>query len=766
MFVRRVLQFSCRHAILVIVLTVLATAGFGYFASRLKLNPDVESLLPENAGLRALQNRHRQGGASGEYLVVAVESPEPFGLEKLAVLHDVLRRLEELPGLESGVTPFNLITFEKRGSRLVAVPVAPERRAPRSAEELELFRRRLSGTPYAENLVLSRDRTVLAALFPAVKPADFASLMASVRALTAPLAAHYRLYLSGSVPFVERTGLYLSRDLAVLFAAGAALILLFYFLSYRTLRGVLLPFLVVLLGSTWSLGLMALLGFSLTLLNMVTPPLLLTVGSSYGIHLLNAYYRSPASARQRGGRLPEALEEVSGTILWASLISIIGFASLAATDIRQVREFAVVTTFGTVSCAVLALLFFPAALSLLPATGRRQVRRVRAGALSGMLLRLAGFVVHRRWAIAAALVAAAAACALALPRLRTDTDTIGYFPRHDPAVRDMYFLTGKLGGFDEINLTLLAPGGEAGYFLRPEALARVAELEEGMRALPDICYAVSFSSYLRFLNRVLNGENRIPADRTLTLYLSRLLRALAADPEAGRTVAGLSNADYSSLTLSMRIYNSRTGKFINEQGLRDLLARLRPLVDSCLPEGVHGEFWGMSLQYLSLADLLRRNLARSFGLSVLLVLAVAALSFRSLRYGLLAIVPLVVGMALNFVLMALARIPLDMTTIMVSSVAVGMGVDDAIHFILSYRRRLGRAGGDGRRSVSATLLVTGRPIFLTSLSIVAGMLVLALSSFRPIVYFGVLVSFTLAATCAATLLALPALLALTARKRA
>jgi predicted RND superfamily exporter protein len=756
--IRRILQFSCRNSLLVILVTVLATLAFGYFASRLRVNPDVESLIPENAAVRQLMNRYRQGGLSGEYLVVAVSSPDCFELAKLGAYDEALRRLEQLPELEPGVTPFNLITFEKKATRLAAVPLAPERRAPRTPEELELFRRRLAGTPYAANLVVSRDLTVLAAFFPAAPIRDFASLMRRVREITAPLEGHYRVYLSGSIPFVDRTGFYLSRDLTVLFAAAAGLILLFYFLAYRTVRGVLLPFLVVLVGTAWSLGLMSALGFSLTLLNIVTPPLLLTVGSSYGIHILNQYYRS--SAAREAEWLAGALEEVSGTILWASLISIIGFASLVVTNIRQVREFAVVTSFGTVSCALLALFFFPAILSRLPPPHRRQLRRVRAGLLSGMLLRLSRFVIRRRWPIAGALGACALGFALSLPYIRTDTDTIGYFPRSDRVVQDMYFLTGKLGGFDELNLSLLAPEAEAGYFLRPEVLARVDAMEKRLAAIPDICYAVSFASYVRFLNQVASGEDRIPETRAPILLLSRFVRALAAEAGGSNPVAGLANEDFSRLTLSFRIYNSRTGKFINEQGLRDLLDGMKPIIAAGLPAEVRSELWGMGLQYLSLSDLLRSNLARSFGMSVLLVLAVAVLSFRSLRYGLLAVVPLVSGMMLNFLLMALARIPLDMTTIMVSSVAVGMGVDDAIHFILSYRRRRARVPGDAHRAVAVTLVVTGRPIFLTSLAIVAGLLVLVLSSFRPIVYFGILVAFTLAATCASTLVVLPALLAL------
>ncbi len=758
--IRRILRISCRHSLLVILLTVAATAFFGWFAARLHVNPDVESLIPENSAVRQLMQRHRQSGLSGEYLVVAVESAEPFDIGRLAVLHDVLRRLEELPELERGITPFNLVTFEKQGTRLMAVPMAPGQRAPATPEELDLFRRRLTGTPYAENLVVSADGTVLCAIFPAAAIRDFSAVMRTVRGIVSALDGHYRSYLSGSLPFMDRTGVYLSRDLGLLFVVAMAVLLLFYFLAYRSLRGVLLPFLVVTIGTVWCLGLMSLLGFTLTLLNIVTPPLLLTVGSSYGIHILNRYYRSSPQMHRGKEWLIGALEEVSGTILWASLVSIIGFISLIFTSIRQVREFAVVTSFGTISCAVLAILFFPAVLSRLKPPRRQQVQRVRAGALSGMLLALSRFVLRRRWPIVAALLLFAVAFGLTLPFIRTDTDTIGYFPRRDPVVQDMYFLTGKLGGFDELNLTLRAPGGEAGYFLRPEALRAVSALELELRRIPDICYAVSFASYLRFLNRVSSGADTIPDARAPILLLSRFVRALAAEGAGSNPAAGLSNADFSEMTLSFRIYNSRTGKFINEQGLRDLLARMQPQIAAGLPAGVQSEMWGMGLQYLSLSDLLRGNLAISFGGSVLLVLLISILSFRSLSFGLLAVVPLVSGMMLNFILMAVVGIPLDMTTIMVSSVAVGMGVDDAIHFILSYRRRRRQVPGGARRAVSAVLLSTGRPIFLTSLSIVAGLLVLGLASFRPIVYFSVLVVFTLAATCASTLVVLPALLSL------
>jgi hypothetical protein len=179
-----------------------------------------------------------------------------------------------------------------------------------------------------------------------------------------------------------------------------------------------------------------------------------------------------------------------------------------------------------------------------------------------------------------------------------------------------------------------------------------------------------------------------------------------------------------------------------------------------LPEAIKTEIWGMSLQYLALSDLLRQTLVKSMLLSIIFVLIIATLAFRSPVYGLLTIVPLVSGVMLNFILMALLGIPLDMTTIMVSSIAVGVGVDDAIHFLLHYRRQVKVYPDDHRQALGETLIITGRPILLTTLSIAAGLIVLALASFRPIVYFGVLVVFTLSAACASTLIVLPALLLL------
>ena len=752
------LSFACRHSVVVFIVTAVLSLFFGYSSFKLSVDPNVESLIPENTEIRQLMARYQQEGVSGEYLLLAVESDNPFDIDRLSVFHRVLNELEGLPELEPGITPFNLMTFEKQGSRLTVVPVAPEQQAPRTNEELSLFKRRLLGSPHAENLVVSKDGTVLNAVFPAGAIDDFSILMDEVTEIVSPLEGFYTYYLSGSIPFVDKTGEYLSRDLARLFSLSALIILLFYFFGFRTLRGVLLPFGVVVLGTLWSLGFMSLLGYSLTIVNIIIPPLVLTLGSSYSIHILNEYYRSGSKERRERYWVVGVVETVNRTIMMAAGTTIVGFLGLLATSIRQTREFALSAGFGILSCALLSLFFFPALLSRLAPPKDVQIRRVRTGLLARIMVGLGSFVIRRKFYIIASLLLVAVVFGIVLPRINTNTDTIGYFPQAEKVVQDMYFLTSKLGGFDEISITLTAPDSTPGYFLQLENLAEVSELELGLRSIPDISYSLSFPSYLRFLNQVMSGMDEIPKTRGPVILLSRFLKILAGEGSANLGAANLSNEDFSQLTLSFRVYNSQTQKFIDEQGLRNLLDEIEKQLATSLPSEIHSEIWGMSLQYLTLSDLLRQNLARSILISIALVLGITTVAFRSVRFGFLATVPLFMGIMFNFVFMGILGIPLDMTTIMVSAVAIGVGVDDAIHFLLYYRKHLKEHGGDRQKAVKQTLAVTGRPILLTTMSIVGGLLVLSLASFRPIVYFGILVVVTLSAACASTLIVLPAIL--------
>jgi uncharacterized protein len=196
-----------------------------------------------------------------------------------------------------------------------------------------------------------------------------------------------------------------------------------------------------------------------------------------------------------------------------------------------------------------------------------------------------------------------------------------------------------------------------------------------------------------------------------------------------------------------------------------VLADLDELQAEYVPPEVEIQRWGPLLRYLPLSDLLQRDAVRSTVIAALLIVAITAAGFRSLLYGLYAVIPLVTGIMINVLFLYVTGIPLDALTIMVSSIAIGVGVDDAIHFLIQFRRQWAKGTLDIRTAVTRTMNITGRPIVLTTLAIDGGLIVLGFGVFKPIVYFGLMVIITLSAACLGTVLVLPAVLSVGRGKR-
>lgn len=765
----RILSFPRRHPWPVIAATAALSALFGFFATRLRVDTDLANLLPKDTEVYRLIERYGAGQADSSALVVAVRGDELFRPDVLAGFAETLEAIAALPGVTAVVSPFSLPTFRRSAEgRLEIVPLAEGGAAPRDAAGVAAFRARLAATRYARNLVVSADGTLLAGFVQVAVDADREILMRSVRAAMAPAASASAVttHVTGMPALDERTRYYISRDAVLLLVLAALVILGFYYLGFRAKRGVILPFGVVVLGTLWSVGLMGLAGFRLTLVSCVAPPLILIFGNEYSIYVMNEYYRSggrSAAADAAPSWIDGAVSRVASPIVMAFVTTMVGFLALCVTDIRQTREFAIVASFGSLACGALALFSLPAVLSLIPRPREDRSRRLLEGPLARLMRRTARLVVARPVPILAAVPVVAAAFLVGLHLLAFNTDSVTYYPQHDPVIRDMYALTEKIGGFNEIHVTYEAPEGASGYFLDPALLRQVAAVEEAVRADPDVSWSISLPSFLSDVSYAVDGRGELPASRGVVLLFSRLVARASG---GGGLLGNLADDRLERLTLTFRIGNSDTGRFMDEQRFRRFLAGLREAVAAHPVGEARAAIWGDIMRNLSLADSLRRFLLVSMMISLAVIFAIAAVSFRSPLEGLYAVLPLGCGLMLNFAFMAFAGIPLDMTTMMVANVTIGVGIDSAIYLGIEFRRQHRARPADLSGAVDATLQVMGRPVILSTASIVAGLAVLATAAFRPVVYFGLLVLFSLAVTAAGNLVLLPALFVVDRRWRA
>lgn len=760
----RLLAFSQKHSIAVIAMTAALTLVFGYFALHVRFNSNIESLVPQNNQSNKLIEKYSHGTLKGDYFAVAVTPHGALTVPALTAFHAAIEKIDKLPGVSPALDPFNYLTFKKvGGQRITVVPLSEGDPVPQTQEQLSAFEHNLKADPFAKNLIVSHDGKSLAALFLLGTIPNDSAFLHDLNAILASIKPYFATYYTGTVSFSQSTREYLIQDLPKLFVLAALVILFIYYVGFRSKRAVVLPLLVVSLGTLWTVGFMSMAGFELTIISIVTPPLVLTLGSSYSIHILNQYYREVRENPRAKTEMINSVDHVNATILLAAATTVFGFMSLLPASMYQLREFGIATSFGILACAGLSLFFFPAMLSRLKVPRQVRADNVVEGFLARLLAWLAARVLRVRVVILAVVVLLVAAFFVALPHIRYQTNYVGYFPQNTPAVRDLSFIDQKFGGFQQMYLTVTAPRGERGYFLRPEALQQVASFEAKLKKDPLVVYAVSFVSYLEYLNQVVTGKYSVPQQPGLTLLLSRYLNAMASQ-SGGEIYKTFLSPDLSQLTVSFRLFDAKNDQLLAESDLRQALQRIQRYADESFASSLDPQIWGGSLRFLDLSKVIRTDQGRSTVISIALIFLLTAISFRSIRQGLFALVPLVTAIMTNYVLMVIANIPLDMTTVMFSSVAIGVGVDNSIHFLLQYRKQQA-SGLEPAAAIQRTLEIAGRPIVLTTASVVGGLLVLLFASFRPIIYFGLLVSTALTTAMIATLIVLPVVLDLDSRLR-
>ncbi|MCP4163243.1 MAG: MMPL family transporter, partial [Deltaproteobacteria bacterium] len=385
-----------------------------------------------------------------------------------------------------------------------------------------------------------------------------------------------------------------------------------------------------------------------------------------------------------------------------------------------------------------------------------QKGRIRDGKFTTAMGSLSNFVYNQRILISILFVIICGSFFFAYPKITHQSDYVSYFPQEDPVVESLVFVMENFAGAQRLNLTINAPEDSKNYFLDPAHLKKIAFLENELLKYDDVIKISSFPSILYDLNYIMSDTRAIPDSRGLILTMRTFFKALSDTVETGVSNI-MVNEDFTRINLTIMIYNSENNAFLSETKLRNLIENIENDTEKYLSEDLSYDLWGFDLEFLDLADNLNRDQLLSTFISILLVCIISTIFFRSFVYGLVTLVPLLSGLILNFIFMVILKIPLDMITMMVSSVAIGVGVDDAIHYLLQFKRQL-KMEGTLKDVLHRCGRISGRPIALTTASIVGGLLVLTFASFKAIVYFGALVSFTLTFAMIGTLVILPAIL--------
>ncbi len=727
---------------------------------RLEIDPSTEPMLPaSDPGKEAYRAAIRDFG-NDEVFVIAMETPGVFTASNLGTLRRVSDRIAKLPEVREAKSLARVTSFRwVPGQGWVEIrPLVED--IPSDAEELAALRARSVSDPLFRRSFVSEDGRTAAINVSFQKLTDRELIASDVdgriqRILDEEAREGVRFHVAGRPHVKSRVYHLMLRDLTTLVPLAVAGIGLVLSLFLGSRRGVVLPLSSVLVATLWTFAAIALLERPLTILTVILAPNLIAIGSVYGVHVVARYEEeAPSSPDSRTAAL-RCLQHVTTPVLISGLTTLIGFAALLVTDVPAVFELGAFSVLGVACVTLLSVTAVPAALSRLPlpsqaeAARQGRLRRTSARIQQGLGIVLRGFhhgSTHASRSVIALWIVLAGLAAWSVPRVRIDTDYLSFFDEDSPVRRDFESVNRLLAGAVPIYVVLTGEG--SGALREPVMLRALEALQRDVEQLPGVTHAASIVDVLRVVNRAIGAgdpaQERIPDTRSGVAELLQLV------PKGD--VQRLLTADHARANLVVR-----TGE-VGSESVRALAGALEQrIADGALPAGLRGEVTGNAILLSRSADGIAQGQMLAVSLAAGSIFLLILVALRSLPLAVIAMIPNVLPVLLFFGLLGAGVAPLSLPTSLIGSVALGIAIDDTVHYILRYRaeRLAGQEPEEASRRASRSV---GTAIVTTCAMLVVGYSIIALSGFATLREFGLLSAGTMLLCLVTDLILLPALL--------
>jgi predicted RND superfamily exporter protein len=498
-------SFILRGSWWIIAVTIALVIGLSLFIVNLRFENDMTRWVDKSSQIGRMPHYVNERFGNSTPLLVAVRFQDAFTYENLNRLKAFSEELEKLSSLQETVSLANVedVSSTPEGvkvERLIPYPIPDD---PVFLSRLK--RRVLSKTSFAGRIVSSDGRTALVVARPRFElKADMVAVQVKAVAEKIFSGGRAELYFSGNPFLMNSIAGIVIKDFVYLIPLVTALVLGLLYLSFRTVRGVLLPLLTVIFSTALAMGVMSILGEALNVMSSAVPVILIAVGSAYGIHVLSSYYEHSGQVRDRREIVTRAVKSVGAPVIMAGLTTIVGFLSNVTSDVKIVKTFGLYTALGVGFAMIIALTFVPAVLLHLPAARGRGIK-ARSGAGTGALLRRFSAAFNRRPVL---VIACFAVCTLVLfsfgVRITSKVDILGYFGRDSEPRTASRFISRDFGGFNPLDVYVRADVED------PDVLRYCLMMEETIKSYGNLSRPSGIPDVVCELNDAMTGLPTIP----------------------------------------------------------------------------------------------------------------------------------------------------------------------------------------------------------------------------------------------------------------
>ncbi len=734
---------------------VIIVAISAYFVMEMKENTKMETNLdkymPHDHPAFVYSDKAESWFDIKDGIIIAIENKDGvFNTETLDTLKQLTKRFQKFNEIEkddvtSLYTADNIVGTED-GMDVKAF----FKRVPKTPEKLAELKNKVESNEMVFGRLVSTDETVtviIAEIGDDVFTQDFYNRI--LETAKASETDNLKIYVAGR-PIVEGTMALLGpADMKKMVPIVILVIFVVLFLTLRSLKGTLITLGVVFLSTIWAFGLMAAVNIPVYAVSTMIPVMLIAIGVADGIHLyshLHTYVdHNPKATRKEA--VKDMISHMWSPVVMTSVTTAVGFVSLLTSQVYPVKYFGLFTAFGVMMAMLFSLIFLPAAIMIFGLPDAKPINKEEdkeGHSHSKLANNFAAWILNHRPVSIIGSIVIVVLSLIGMQEIWINSSFLEKFEKDSEIVQTDKFINDHFGGTSTLNLILDA-GGKKGTFKEPAVLKLVDKMQKDVdNKLEVVGNTFSLADYIDRMNKVMNADkeefNTIPNSKDMIAqYL--LLYEMSGDPENLNKVV---DYDYEKANITFQL------KSDNSKAMNSTLDIIKTYKDDFQKLGITLNYAGSGYKGLVFTDLILEGQIMSLILSLITILVLISIMFKNIKIGLIASVPIILTALISFGIMGFLNIPLNTTTALLSSIAIGIGIDYAVHFLEQYRINA-KNTDDKMVAAQKTMAHSGRAIIYNAVVVIAGFLVLLFSVFPPNRELGALVSLNMFTSFVGTL---------------
>ena len=698
-------------------------------------------------------------GEEGNVIVIALQDSLFFTPEKRKAWRSLNNSIQKFSEIDLVLSTDNLqeLIKDQKNEKFILQQV-PLAQATDSAALLKFREKLFLELPFYNNLIFdSETNTIRSVIYMDPEIVNTAKRKYFIFEKFIPLIASFEKTTSSDVhvsgmPYIRTLNAQNIVDEIGLFVLGATLITsLIFFLFFRSFRATFISLFVVAIGVMWAFGILGWLGYEITVLTALIPPLIIVIGVPNCIFLINKYQQEIAKHKNQAKSLQRVIIKVGNATLMTNLTTASGFATFILTNSKILKEFGVVASINIIAIFALSLLIIPISYSLMPIPKKKHLKHLKNKSIDFFVSWMENKVRKKRVNVYIVSLIGLIVGITGIYQIKISGSLIEDMPKSADFFQDIRFFDQSFNGIVPVEIWI--DSKRENGIVKPATLKRMNRLQQTIEEIPELAPPLSVVNAVKFAKQAYYNGNpnyyALPTSQENSFIYPYLNNAKGTN----QLITGYvdSTGQYGRITTYM--------KDIETEKMERIETDLREAMTKIFPEQRYGaEMTGKALLFLKGTKYLINNLILSLSLAILLIALFMAFLFRSFKMIIISLIPNLLPLIITAGVMGFTGIPLKPSTILVFSIAFGISVDDTIHFLAKYRQELISNGWKINKAVFAALRETGISMFYTSIVLFFGFSVFLSSNFGGTQALGGLVAVTLLMAMLANLVLLPSLL--------